>query len=140
MPRRILRRLFRRKKKAVRPSAHYLKHKEAARRIITERLSYYAPLLSVTYKRLAIRNQRRRWGSCSSLGNLNFNYRTAFLPIELCDYIVVHELCHLKELNHGPQFWAHVESILPDYEARIRALKEIEKGGMHRLTPPRSTP
>lgn len=138
MPRRFLRRWL--KRKPTRPSAHYLQHKEEARRIIYERLSLYAPLIKVTVKRVAIRNQRRRWGSCSSLGNLNFNYRTAFLPTELLDYIVVHELCHLRELNHSPAFWALVESILPDYQSNIAAIKAIEKEGVSRLSPKKSAP
>ncbi len=106
---------------------HYQLHKEAARKIIFERICYYAPLCGVQYKRVAIRNQRRRWGSCSSLGNLNFNYRLAFLPQPLCDYVVVHELCHLKELNHGPNFWAAVEAVLPNYLALIEELHVVEK-------------
>jgi len=106
---------------------HYQQHKEVARKIIFERLICYAPLCGVMFKRVAIRNQRRRWGSCSSLGNLNFNYRLAFLPQPLCDYVVVHELCHLKELNHGPKFWAAVEAVLPHYMVLIEELRVLEK-------------
>jgi predicted metal-dependent hydrolase len=61
------------------------------------------------------------------LGNLNFNYRLAFLPQPLCDYVVVHELCHLKEMNHGPQFWAEVEAVLPNYLELVGELRIIEK-------------
>ncbi len=108
----------------------YLLHKATARKIILERLSVYAPLCGVLYSRVAIRNQRRRWGSCSSLGNLNFSYRVAFLPESLRDYVIVHELCHLKELNHGPEFWKCVQAVLPDYEVRITGIREIEKSGL----------
>jgi predicted metal-dependent hydrolase len=116
------------KKKRVSADAkHYQLHKEAARKIIFERLRWYAPLCGVEYKRVAIRNQRRRWGSCSSLRNLNFNYRLAFLPEPLCDYVIVHELCHLKELNHGPKFWSAVEAVLPNYQELIGELRIVEK-------------
>jgi len=108
----------------------YSLHKTTARKIILERLSVYAPLCDVVYGRVAIRNQRRRWGSCSSLGNLNFSYRVAFLPEPLRDYVIVHELCHLKELNHGPEFWRCVQAVLPDYEERIIGIREIEKNGL----------
>lgn len=111
-------------------TAHFQKHKEHARALIHSRLAYYAPLCGVVYKRVAIRNQRRRWGSCSSLGNLNFNYRLALLPIELCDYVVVHELCHLKQMNHGPLFWVEVEKVLPNYLELEMRLKQLEKTGV----------
>lgn len=107
--------------------SHFVEHKEVARKIILARLQHWAPRCGVNYKRVAIRNQRRRWGSCSSLGNLNFNYKLAFLPSELCDYVVVHELCHLKEMNHGPNFWGEVEKVLPEYRLLETELKRIEK-------------
>lgn len=121
--------VFKRVIRKKRVSAHYLQHKKTARRIIIEQLSVYAPLCGVTYNRVAIRNQRRRWGSCSSLGNLNFSYRVAFLPDALRDYVIVHELCHLRELHHGPAFWAAVAAVLPDYESRVQALRKLEKSG-----------
>lgn len=122
--------LGRAKKRVVKKSparAHFMNHQAAARVLIHERLAHYAPLCGVTYTRVAVRNQRRRWGSCSSLGNLNFNYRLIFLPAHLCDYVIVHELCHLKELNHGPNFWAEVEKVLPEYLALEAELRVIEK-------------
>jgi predicted metal-dependent hydrolase len=109
--------------------SHYLKEKVAAKRIILNRLDYWIPLCGVTTKRVAIRDQRRRWGSCSSLGNLNFNYKTAFLPPALLDYIIVHELSHLKQMNHGPLFWAEVERVLPNYKESIIELRKLEKEG-----------
>ncbi len=117
----------RRVRKKAKPDKHYEDHKEIARIIIKERLAFWQPLCEVTFKRVAIRNQRRRWGSCSSKGNLNFSYRLVFLPQELCDYVVVHELCHLKEMNHGPNFWAEVAKVLPQYHENITTLRKLEK-------------
>ncbi|HMO78373.1 MAG TPA: M48 family metallopeptidase [Candidatus Paceibacterota bacterium] len=114
------------------PNKHYETHKEIARTILKEHLEHFAPLCEVTFKRVAIRNQKRRWGSCTSRGNLNFSYRLVFLPKELCDYVVVHELCHLKQMNHGPAFWAEVAKVLPNYETLIIKLRALEKTLNHR--------
>ena len=105
----------------------YKENKEKARKVILERLNYFSPLCEVEYKRLAIRDTKRNWGSCSSLGNLNFNYKLLFLPACLRDYVVVHELCHLKELNHSPKFWLEVEKVMPDYRFFRQHLRIIEK-------------
>lgn len=106
---------------------HYLAHKEAARTFIQQRAAVYAVNHGFEYNRIAVRNTKRSWGSCSELGNLNFHYRLYFLPREIADYIIVHELCHLRELNHSPRFWQLVADILPDYRERIRRLKQIER-------------
>ena len=95
-----------------------------ALQVIPERVSYYAPRVGVTYGNITIRSQRTRWGSCSSKGNLNFNCLLTLAPPEVMDYVVVHELCHRKELNHSPRFWAEVERILPDYKIRQKWLKD----------------
>lgn len=97
--------------------------REQARKRITERVRYYAPIIGVTYGQVAIRTQRTRWGSCSSKGNLNFNCLLALVPPEVLDYVVVHELCHRKELNHSARFWREVEQILPDYQMQRKWLK-----------------
>ena len=98
--------------------------REKARALVTDRVQYYAPLIGVTYNQIAIRVQHTRWGSCSSKGNLNFNCLLALVPIEVLDYVVVHELCHRKELNHSDRFWNEVAKILPDYKCRKKWLKE----------------
>lgn len=82
------------------------------------RVAYYASQVGVTYGRITIRNQRTRWGSCSSKGNLNFNCLLMLMPAEIQDYVVVHELCHRLEMNHSKAFWSKVEEVLPDYKAR----------------------
>ncbi len=105
----------------------YLLHKELARSLILERLQFFNTTGEFTYHRVAIRDQRRCWGSCSSKGNLNFSYKLLFLPRCLCDYIIVHELCHLKVLNHSASFWAEVETRMPDYVSRMNHLRTIEK-------------
>ena len=97
---------------------------EEATRVIPERVRYFAPIVGVDYGRITIRNQRTRWGSCSGRGNLNFNCLLMKTPPEVVDYVVVHELCHRKELNHSPRFWAEVERVLPEYKKARRWLKE----------------
>ena len=95
-----------------------------ARQTIPERAAYFAPLVGVTYGRITIRSQHTLWGSCSSKGNLNFNCLLMLTPPEVLDYVVVHELCHRKEMNHSARFWAEVEHVLPDYEIRRKWLRE----------------
>ena len=83
--------------------------------VILERVKPYAPLIGVTYGRITIRNQRSRWGSCSSKGNLNFNCLLMLAPPEVIDSVVVHELCHRKEMNHSDRFYSEVLRVFPDY-------------------------
>lgn len=98
--------------------------RERTRILVTERVQYYAPLVGVTYNQIVIRSQRTRWGSCSSKGNLNFNCLLALVPMDVLDYVVVHELCHRKELNHSDRFWNEVARVLPDYKVRKKWLKD----------------
>lgn len=91
---------------------------------IPKRVAYFAPLIGVTVGRITIRNQKTRWGSCSAKGNLNFNCLLLLAPPDVLDYVVVHELCHRKEMNHSKRFWTEVEKILPDYCRQVQWLKE----------------
>ncbi|MBR1669869.1 MAG: M48 family metallopeptidase [Butyrivibrio sp.] len=95
-----------------------------AKRIIPQKVRHYAEQMGLTYGRITIRMQKSRWGSCSSKGNLNFNCLLMRTPDEIIDYVVVHELCHLKEMNHSPRFWAEVEKVLPDYKDRRKWLRD----------------
>ena len=97
---------------------------EEAKTVIAQRVTRFAPLVGVTYGNITIRSQRSRWGSCSSKGNLNFNCLLMLAPPEVLDYVVVHELCHRKEMNHSPRFWAEVERVMPDYRIHKQWLKD----------------
>ena len=99
-------------------------YKKRAQGIISRRVSHYAEIMGVTYGRITIRDQKSRWGSCSAEGNLNFSWRLILMPIEVMDYVVVHELAHLKEMNHSKAFWEEVEKVLPDYKEQRKWLKE----------------
>ncbi|MCU0653588.1 MAG: M48 family metallopeptidase [Candidatus Pacebacteria bacterium] len=103
--------------------ADYERNAETARKVILEKLSKFRTVYAVDFGRVAIRDTKTRWGSCSRKGNLNFNYRVAFLPERLADYVVVHEMCHLRELNHSARFWDLVAVAVPDYRAARRELK-----------------
>lgn len=98
--------------------------KEEAAQRCAERTAYYAGKMGVSYGRITIRMQKSRWGSCSKLGNLNFNCLLMLAPPEVLDYVVVHELCHRKEMNHSPRFWTLVEMVMPGYRKPKRWLKE----------------
>jgi hypothetical protein len=125
----------RRRVRATTATKHYLAHKESTRSLTLARLQHYNEHYQLTWNRVAIRNQRRCWGSCSANKNLNFNYKIQFLPPHLRDYIIVHELCHLTHLNHGKEFWNLVAEQVPDYAKCIKELREIDaKGHKHLLT------
>lgn len=98
--------------------------RKQAAEVIKARCRYYAPVMGVSYGTVTIREQKTRWGSCSSKGNLNFNWRLIFAPEEVVDYIVVHELAHRKEMNHSRAFYDVVASVLPDYKVQEKWLKE----------------
>ena len=95
-----------------------------ARVDISRRAVIFAPRVGVSYGRITIRSQHTRWGSCSAKGNLNFNCLLMLAPEYVRDYVVVHELCHRKQMNHSPAFWAEVKRVLPEYEAGRQWLKE----------------
>lgn len=95
-----------------------------AKETITKRTSYFARLMGVSYRNITIREQKTRWGSCSSEKNLNFNWKLILAPPEVLDYVVVHELCHLKEMNHSKAFWDEVGKVMPEYETYKLWLKE----------------
>ncbi len=97
---------------------------ELAARTIPPRAALFAAEMGVTYGRITIRNQKTRWGSCSAKGNLNFNCLLMLTPPDVQDYVIVHELCHRKQMNHSRLFWNEVEKVLPDYKERDRWLKE----------------
>lgn len=95
-----------------------------AKVFIPQRVAHFAPLVGVTYGTVTIRHQRSLWGSCSGRGNLSFNCLLMLAPPEVLDAIVVHELCHRKEMNHSARFYAEVLRVLPDYHACHNWLKE----------------
>ena len=95
-----------------------------ALKVIPERVEYFAKVIGVTYGKITVRNQKTRWGSCSSKGNLNFNCLLMLAPPEVLDYVVVHELCHRKQMNHSKAFWLEVEKVLPDCKEARKWLKE----------------
>lgn len=106
---------------------------DAAKSDLPQRVARFAALVGVTYVRITIRAQKSRWGSCSGKGNLNFNCLLMLCPEDVRDYVVVHELCHRKELNHSPRFWAEVEKVLPGYRVHRKWLKDNGGGLISRL-------
>ena len=99
-------------------------YKKRARAVFTKRVEFFAHKYEFTVKRIHISSARTRWGSCSTKGTLSLTWRLVMAPLEIVDYVVVHELCHLKELNHSKEFWSQVEAILPDYKWRRAWLKK----------------
>ena len=97
--------------------------RERARTLLEARVRHFAPLLGVTWGRITIRTQHTLWGSCSAKGNLNFNALLALAPPEVRDYVVVHELCHRRHMDHSPRFWAEVERLVPDWKTQRAWLK-----------------
>ena len=90
-----------------------------------DRTFFYAKKMGVTFRRITIRDQKTRWGSCSAKGNLSFNYQLYYLPEELMDYVIIHELAHRVYMNHSRDFWALVEKYCPDYKVRRAELNKI---------------
>ncbi len=107
--------------------------KRRAKTVFAERVAFYAPQLLVSPERITIRAQRSKWGSCSSKGNLNFNCLLLLAPAEVLDSVVVHELCHLKHMNHSREFYDEVLRIFPNYRNAEKWLKEQGSSLMARL-------
>lgn len=103
----------------------FIEHKDRAYTLVEERLQHFNDFYQLTWNSISIKSMKTRWGSCSKRGNLNFSYRIVFLPPELADYLVVHELCHLKEFNHSSKFWETVEKSIPNYKLLRKQLKAI---------------
>ena len=106
---------------------------DAAMQQIPPRVKQRAAQIGVRYGRITIRNQRTRWGSCSSAGNLNFNCMLMLCPDDVIDYVIVHELCHRVEMNHSSRFWQLVASVLPDYKTPRKWLKDHGPGILARM-------
>ncbi|MFA6386519.1 MAG: M48 family metallopeptidase [Candidatus Paceibacterota bacterium] len=117
------RKVYRVKKRVKRKNLNYIKYKKDAATLVKERLEYFNTFYNYKWGNVVIRNQKTRWGSCSKKGNLNFNYKIALLSPEAADYIIVHELCHLKEFNHSERFWDLVARAIPDYKAIRSSLR-----------------
>ena len=99
-------------------------NKRLALKMVKEKIEQFGALYNLRPQKIFIRNQSTRWGSCSGHGNLSFNFRLIYLPEPLLDYLVVHELCHLQEMNHSYRFWSLVAKTIPDYKKRKTALRE----------------
>ena len=115
----------RRRKRAKSGKANYIKYKEAARILAKRKVAQYNQRYGFLVNRIAIKNSKTRWGSCSKKGNRNFNYKIALLPEALADYIIVHELCHLGEFNHSKKFWALVARVIPHYKVIKKKFRHI---------------
>ncbi|EYC52722.1 metal-dependent hydrolase [Hylemonella gracilis str. Niagara R] len=98
---------------------------EEARALFAQRLDHYAPLLQVTWRKLALSNARTRWGSASSDGRIHLNWRLMHMPLKVIDYVVVHELSHLRVMDHSPRFWDTVRSVMPDYQDHRQHLRVV---------------
>jgi predicted metal-dependent hydrolase len=105
----------------------FVAYKDQALILAIEKVAHFAPRYGVTPMKISIRNQKSRWGSCSHHGSLSFNYRIVFLPPELQDYLVVHEICHMKEFNHSKAFWDLVGQTIGDYKVLRKRLKGIDR-------------
>ncbi len=108
------------------PRSFYKQKRTEAERLIRGRLSELNLAYGFSYRAITVRNQKTRWGSCSRRGNLSFNYRLVLLPQQLVDYVLVHELCHLREFNHSRRFWELVGRSIPDHVIRRRQLRRYD--------------
>ena len=104
----------------------YIQFAPKARKLLQQRTEELSEQTGLAFQRIAIRNQKTRWGSCSSKGTLSYNYKLYFLPEQLRDYIIIHELCHTKHMNHGIRFWSLVEKHCPEYREYEKQLKKFK--------------
>jgi len=120
---------FESRKKIERPKSivqgSYYTCNARAKRMIKERVEHFNSFYNFKYNRIAIKKQSTRWGSCSGKKNLNFNFKLLFLPQELADYVVVHELCHLQEMNHSKKFWDLVAKVFPNFKEIRKEMRGI---------------
>ncbi len=100
------------------------RYRNAAKDYFVKRVALYHQFTGGVYHTITVRDQKSRWGSCSSRGTLSFNYRLIFAPPRVLDYVVVHELCHLTHMDHSANFWGMVERVMPDYRVYKQWLKE----------------
>ena len=107
---------------------------DQALQVIPPIAARYADRIGVSYGRITIRNQRSKWGSCSGQGNLNFNCLLMLCPRDVVEYVVVHELCHRKQMNHSPAFWNEVARVIPDYRQKEAWLKQHGAAILRRMT------
>jgi len=98
-----------------------------ALKLTRERLQFWSEQLNLTYKKLTISNTKTRWGSCNTSGDIRINWRLIMMPVSLLDYVVAHELCHLVHMNHSKKFWSLLNSVMPDYKERRKALRQFNK-------------
>ncbi|KND48373.1 MAG: putative metal-dependent hydrolase [Parcubacteria bacterium C7867-002] len=106
----------------------FVAHKDEALRILSERTKELNQAYQFSYTKIVVRNQKTRWGSCSRHGVINFNYRLAYMPDDVRDYVIVHELCHLKQFNHSRAFWDLVKQAVPNYKEVKKKLKGLTVG------------
>ena len=111
------------RKKEIKMAIHKW-YKNSIKDELTRRVKMYAEQMGETFNKIYVKDVSSHWGSCSIRRNLNFNYRLAMIPVELADYVIIHELAHLKEMNHSPKFWKHVENVMPDYKTHRKWLQQ----------------
>lgn len=107
---------------------NYLKYKFKALKLAERKIEHYNKVCNFKFNKINIKNQKTRWGSCSKKKNLNFNYKIVLLPERIADYIIIHELCHLKEFNHSRKFWNLVAKLTPDY---LNIKEELKNKGLN---------
>lgn len=103
---------------------HFEEHKDKALVFVQNRIGYFQKHYYVSYRAINIKDQKTRWGSCSKKGNLNFNYKLLFIPREMADYVIVHEMCHLLQFNHSLKFWNLIAQALPQYRQLRKSLHQ----------------